>query len=96
LSYAPLLRRGLYPRSRGLTRGVSEPGNDNHATTATRTSSSIGRVPMVILFSLITLAFGLIAVWCASAGQWVLAAASAALAAWMSTIAWAALRKTRA
>ena len=26
---------------------------------------------MVVLFSLITLAFGLIAVWCASAGQWV-------------------------
>jgi len=53
-------------------------------------------VPMVVLFSLITLAFGLIAVWCASAGQWILATASAALAAWMSTIAWAALRKTRA
>ena len=50
---------------------------------------------MVVLFSLITLAFGLIAVWCAGAGQWVLAAAAAALAAWMSTIAWAALRKTR-
>jgi hypothetical protein len=51
---------------------------------------------MVVLFSLITLAFALIAAWCGSAGQWVLAAASAALAAWMSTIAWAALRKTRA
>ena len=32
LSYAPRLRGGLYRRSRGLTRGVSEPGNDNHAT----------------------------------------------------------------
>jgi len=62
----------------------------------TRTSSSIGFVPMAALFSLITVAFGLIAAWCASAGQWVLAAASAALAAWMSTIAWSALRKTRA
>jgi hypothetical protein len=51
---------------------------------------------MAALFSLITVAFGLIAAWCASAGQWVLAAASAALAAWMSTIAWSALRKTRA
>ena len=92
----PSVAGGLYRRSRGLTRGVSEPGNANPRRAGTRTSSSIGRVPMVVLFSLITLAFGLIAVWCASAGQWILATASAALAAWMSTIAWAALRKTRA
>ncbi len=32
LSYAPRLRGGLYPRSRGITRGVSEPGNDNPET----------------------------------------------------------------
>jgi hypothetical protein len=51
---------------------------------------------MAALFSAITLAFALIAVWCAGAHQWVLAAAAAALAAWMSTIAWASLRKTRA
>jgi hypothetical protein len=47
------------------------------------------------LFSVIALAFGLIAVWSASAGEWVIAAAAAALAAWMSTFAWSALRKTR-
>ncbi|MFZ1880380.1 MAG: hypothetical protein WAU41_09450 [Gaiellaceae bacterium] len=51
---------------------------------------------MVGLFTAIALAFGLIAVWSASAGQWVIAAAAAALAAWMSTFAWSALRKTRA
>ena len=32
LSYAPRLRGGLYRRSRGITRGVSEPGNDNPET----------------------------------------------------------------
>jgi hypothetical protein len=48
------------------------------------------------LFSLIALAFGLIAVWSASAGEWVIAAAAAALAGWMATFAWSAIRRTRA
>jgi hypothetical protein len=48
------------------------------------------------LFTLIALSFGLIAVWSASAGQWVIAAAAAALAGWMGTFAWSAIRKTRA
>ena len=47
------------------------------------------------LFSVIALAFALIALWSASSGEWVIAAAAAALAAWMSTFAWSALRKTR-
>jgi hypothetical protein len=51
---------------------------------------------MAGLFSAIALAFGLIAVWSATAGEWVIALAAAALAAWMSTFAWSALRKTRA
>jgi hypothetical protein len=50
---------------------------------------------MGALFSTITLAFALIALWCASANQYLLAAAAAALAGWMATLAWAALRKTR-
>jgi hypothetical protein len=50
---------------------------------------------MAVLFSAITLAFALIALWCATAGQWVLAVAAAALAAWMATLAWAALRRMR-
>jgi hypothetical protein len=50
---------------------------------------------MAALFTAITLAFALIAVWTVSAGQYVLAAAAAALAAWMGTLAWSALRKTR-
>jgi hypothetical protein len=47
------------------------------------------------LLSLIALVFALIAFWSASAGQWVIAAAAAVLAGWMSTFAWSALRKTR-
>jgi hypothetical protein len=47
------------------------------------------------LFTLIALSFGLIAVWSASAGEWVIGAAAAALAAWMGTFAWSAIRKTR-
>jgi hypothetical protein len=50
---------------------------------------------MVALFSAITLAFALIAVWTLSAGRYPLAIASAALAAWMATLAWSALRKMR-
>jgi hypothetical protein len=52
-------------------------------------------VPMVALFSAITLAFALIAVWTAAAGKYPLAVAAAALAVWMATLAWSALRKTR-
>jgi hypothetical protein len=52
-------------------------------------------IGVVALFSLITAAFAGIAVWSASAGEWVIAAASAALAAWMGSLAWSALRKTR-
>jgi uncharacterized membrane protein len=50
---------------------------------------------MAGLFSAIALAFGLIAVWSATAGEWVIAAAAAALAAWMATFAWSALRRMR-
>jgi hypothetical protein len=50
---------------------------------------------MGALFSVITIAFAAIAVWCAEASRWPIAAAAAALAAWMATLAWAALRKMR-
>jgi hypothetical protein len=52
-------------------------------------------VPLAALFSLITLAFALIAVWSATAGQWPIAIAGAALAAWMGSLAWGAMRKSR-
>jgi hypothetical protein len=52
-------------------------------------------VPLALLFTAITAAFAGIAAWSAASGQWVIALASAALAAWMATLAWAAVRKMR-
>ncbi|MGZ4334173.1 MAG: hypothetical protein ACXVRJ_07870 [Gaiellaceae bacterium] len=52
-------------------------------------------MPLAVLFSLITVGFGAIALWSAEASRWPIALAAAALAAWMATLAWAALRKTR-
>jgi hypothetical protein len=52
-------------------------------------------VPLAALFSLITAAFAGIAFWSAAAGEWPIALAAAALALWMGTLAWAALRKIR-
>jgi len=43
----------------------------------------------------ITLAFAGIAVGSALADQWVIAAGAAALSAWMGSLAWSAIRKTR-
>jgi hypothetical protein len=50
---------------------------------------------MAGLFSLIALVLGLIALWSAQAGEWVIAAAAAVLAAWMATFAWSAIRRAR-
>ena len=52
-------------------------------------------MPLVVLFSVITLAFAGIAVASAGAGRWIIAAPAAALALWMASFAWAALRRTR-
>jgi hypothetical protein len=49
----------------------------------------------VALFFVITTGFAATAVWSAEAGRWPIAAAAAALAAWMGTLAWNALRRTR-
>jgi hypothetical protein len=52
-------------------------------------------VPLAALFSLITVAFAGIAVAGALAGRWPIAAAAAALAAWMGSLAWSAARRAR-
>ena len=52
-------------------------------------------VPLVALFLVITASFGAIAVWSATAGQWVIAACAAALCLWMGSFAWGGLRKMR-
>jgi hypothetical protein len=53
-------------------------------------------VPLAALFALITLAFGGIALAGALAGRWVIALAAGALAAWMASLVWSAIRKSRA
>lgn len=50
---------------------------------------------LAILFSAITVAFAGIGVWTVDAGRWPIAIAAFALAAWMGTFAWSALRKIR-
>ena len=57
--------------------------------------STIAAVPIAALFTAITVAFALIAAWTASAGRYPIALAAGALAAWMATLAWSALRKMR-
>ena len=52
-------------------------------------------MPLAALFTIITLAFAGIAVASALAGRWPIAAAAAALALWMGSLAYSALRKTR-
>ena len=55
-------------------------------------------MPLVALFTVLTLAFTAIAVTSATADGlrgWVIAAAAAAIAAWMASMALAALRRTR-
>jgi hypothetical protein len=53
-------------------------------------------VPLAALFSAITLAFLGLTVWTASAGRWPIAVCAAALAFWMGSLAWSAMRKSRA
>jgi hypothetical protein len=52
-------------------------------------------VPLAVLFSVITVGFAAIAVWSAEASRWPIAVAAAALAVWMASFVWAALRRTR-
>jgi hypothetical protein len=55
----------------------------------------IAAVPLVVLFTVLTLAFAGIAAGSAAAGEWVIAAAAAAIAAWTGSFALSALRRTR-
>src|SRR4051812_16063618 len=66
-----------------LRPATREPGSRVSGPRLARATSSIAPMPLAVLFSVITLAFGAIAVWSASAHQWVIAAAAAALAVWM-------------
>lgn len=50
---------------------------------------------MVALFSFLTLAFSGIAVGAATANRWVIAVGAGAIAIWMGSFAWSALRRIR-
>jgi hypothetical protein len=48
---------------------------------------------LAALFTVLTLAFTGIAIAGASAGRWVIALGAAAIATWMGSFAWAAIRR---
>ena len=52
-------------------------------------------MPLAVLFSVLTLAFAGIAVAAGAAGRWPIAVAAAALATWLATLVWGALRRIR-
>jgi hypothetical protein len=53
----------------------------------------VSKIGPAVLFCVLTVAFAGIAVAGADAGRWVIAVAAAALAGWMGSFAWAALRR---
>jgi hypothetical protein len=55
----------------------------------------VGSLGLAVLFAVLTCAFAGIAVAGGLAGQWVIALAAGALAAWMGSLASTVLRKSR-
>jgi hypothetical protein len=53
----------------------------------------VARIGPALLFCALTLGFALIAIAAASAERWVIAVAAVALALWMGSFAWSALRR---
>jgi hypothetical protein len=53
----------------------------------------MSKIGPAVLFCVLTVAFAVIALSGARAGRWVIAVAAAALAVWMGSFAWAALRR---
>jgi hypothetical protein len=53
----------------------------------------VGKIGPAVLFSALTIGFAGIAVAGGTAGRWVIAVAATALAVWMGSFAWAALRR---
>ena len=58
-----------------------------------RHDQAVGRIGPALLFCFLTIGFGLIALAAASAERWVIVVAAAALAFWMGSFAWSALRR---
>jgi hypothetical protein len=53
----------------------------------------VNKIGPAVLFCVLTVAFAGIALGAGTAGRWVIAFAAAALAFWMGSFAWAALRR---
>jgi hypothetical protein len=53
----------------------------------------VGRIGPALLFSALTVGFVVILVSAARADRWVIALAAAALAVWMGSFAWSAVRR---
>ena len=93
--------RGLFPQGRqdsNLQPPVLETGAlpiELRPSVRAKQCRHDRRVPLVALFTVLTLAFAGIAAGSAVASEWVIAVAAAAIAAWMGSFALAALRRTR-
>jgi cobalamin synthase len=55
----------------------------------------VGGFGLATLFMVLTVSLAGIAFAAANHGRWVIAVAAAVIAAWMATVAWAALRRIR-
>ena len=86
----PVLETGALPIE--LRPSVAGPDSIGAAL---RHHLRVGGAGLVVLFSVLTLAFAAIALAGAEAGRWVIAVAAAAIAAWMASVAWSALRRMR-
>ena len=58
-----------------------------------RHDPAVSKIGPAVLFCVLTVAFAGIAIAGGGAGRWVIAVAAAALAVWMGSFAWAALRR---
>jgi hypothetical protein len=54
---------------------------------------AVGKLGPALLFSALTVGFVVIGIAAASAERWVIVVATAALAVWMASFAWSALRR---
>ena len=54
---------------------------------------AVGKIGPALLFTALTVMFAVIGIAASSAGRWVIVIAAAALAVWMGSFAWSALRR---
>ena len=82
-------------RPAASTPATNEPENGARVTTIRPVAAPSQRRALGVLFLLLALAFGGIAVAAGSAGQWIIVATAAAIALWMAGLALRGLRPMR-